>query len=377
MRARSSQLGVSLIEALVALAVMAFGILGVVGIQSALRGNADISKQRSEAVRLAQESIENARAFTALTTTPGQVAYADIVDSSETVAGLAASNTTYTRTLTVRAAPAGRAKVVTVDVSWADRAAQAQSVRLTTTIAGIAPDLAGTLGLPGDVSATRRPLGRHIAIPVTAVDNGPGVGTSNFTPPGSAGVNWVFNNTTGIITTICTPACVPANSLLLAGYVRFATGSTQPTAADAENPTAPAFPLDMVVTLTAPTTGPVPCFEEAFPTYVTYYCALPVGTATGTWSGRSWIDHPGIAPALTDVSASRYRVCRYTPASTDTSTPPTRNADHPRDYDMVATSLVNQNFLVIAAGNGTTGFTCPGDGSGPTNTNTLLHQPAP
>ena len=39
--------GVSLIEALVALAVMAFGILGVVGMQSNMRTGADISRQRS------------------------------------------------------------------------------------------------------------------------------------------------------------------------------------------------------------------------------------------------------------------------------------------------------------------------------------------
>ena len=55
---RSSR-GVSLIEALVALAVMAFGLLGVVGMQSTLRVNADVSRQRAEAVRMAQEKMED------------------------------------------------------------------------------------------------------------------------------------------------------------------------------------------------------------------------------------------------------------------------------------------------------------------------------
>ena len=53
MRSRSQ--GVSLFEALVALAVMAFGILGIVGLQMSLRQNADVSKQRAEAVRIALE----------------------------------------------------------------------------------------------------------------------------------------------------------------------------------------------------------------------------------------------------------------------------------------------------------------------------------
>ena len=55
--------GVSLVEALVALAVMAFGMLAVAGIQGMLRLNSDVAKQRSEAVRIAQEQIEQLRAF--------------------------------------------------------------------------------------------------------------------------------------------------------------------------------------------------------------------------------------------------------------------------------------------------------------------------
>ena len=55
--------GVSLIEALVALAVMSIGLLGVAGMQATLRSTADLSKQRSEAVRLAQEKLEDLRSF--------------------------------------------------------------------------------------------------------------------------------------------------------------------------------------------------------------------------------------------------------------------------------------------------------------------------
>ena len=61
--ARARSRGISLIEAMVALAVMAFGTLGVLGVQTTLRLNADIAKQRNEAVRIGQETIEAARSF--------------------------------------------------------------------------------------------------------------------------------------------------------------------------------------------------------------------------------------------------------------------------------------------------------------------------
>ena len=40
------QIGVSLIEAMVALAIMGFGILGVVGVQATLRSNGDTARLR-------------------------------------------------------------------------------------------------------------------------------------------------------------------------------------------------------------------------------------------------------------------------------------------------------------------------------------------
>ncbi|MBK9136249.1 MAG: prepilin-type N-terminal cleavage/methylation domain-containing protein [Betaproteobacteria bacterium] len=70
--------GISLIEALVAMAIMAFGMLGVVGMQATLRANADAAKQRSEATRLAEEKIEQWRSFSVLPTTTGVKAFADI-----------------------------------------------------------------------------------------------------------------------------------------------------------------------------------------------------------------------------------------------------------------------------------------------------------
>lgn len=49
--------GVSLVEALVALLVMSFGMVALVGILSNLRRSEDLARQRGEAQRIAQAEI--------------------------------------------------------------------------------------------------------------------------------------------------------------------------------------------------------------------------------------------------------------------------------------------------------------------------------
>ena len=86
-RQLAHQHGVSLVEALVALAIMAFGMLGLVGMQASMRANADLAKQRSEAVRLAQQQMEAWRGYGTLTT------YNAIATQASTaITGIAHSN---------------------------------------------------------------------------------------------------------------------------------------------------------------------------------------------------------------------------------------------------------------------------------------------
>jgi hypothetical protein len=90
-----------------------------------------------------------------------------------------------------------------------------------------------------------------------------------------------------------------------------------------------------------------------------------------------------MADNAADATATRYRICRYTPATSDAQVIP--NQWHPRNYTNVTMleQLTNQNFLVIRAGNGSTAFTCPTDvpadpAAGDfVNSNTLPHQPPP
>ena len=102
--------GVSLVEALVALAVMAFGMLALVGVQATMRLNSDVAKQRGEATRIATEEIERLRGFrtiAAVVDEPAYSSYASIRSGSPAYAAPGGvGNTTYTITRTVVTAPA-------------------------------------------------------------------------------------------------------------------------------------------------------------------------------------------------------------------------------------------------------------------------------
>ena len=395
--------GVSLIEALVALAVMAFGVLGVVGVQLTLRTNADVAKQRAEAVRIAQEAIETWRAFSVLTvpspaSSPAPKAYADVQTTAPaTVTGLTNTNTTFTIASTVVDAGTPPIKALQVDVTWNDRNGNQQRVTLFSNIAGILPEVSGALAVAPKSAANGQVLGRNGNIPVTAVDNGNG--TSSFSPPGSGGATWVFNNSTGLIVTLtagcsANPVSCVATSTLLSGYIRFWFGTTQPTDADAANPPGPVTAAEVALAsqmrvrvnrgVTSPTPAALPdaCYTSVSatdPTALVYYCSVPFPVAPPfQWSGWSELFSSAslvpplvIAPSTSDVANSDVLVCRYTPAASNATVVP--NVQHPQNYVGVATSLRNQNFFVMPAGDNTVAFTCPAQPG--SLGNTLPHQP--
>jgi Tfp pilus assembly protein PilV len=378
---KASQAGVSLIEAVVALGVMAFGILGIAGIQATLRTNSDIAKQRSEAVRIAQEVMEDLRGFEVLAVDADKAAFAGIV--SQALADRSGSNATYTRGLGVSDSAVGRMKFVVATVGWTDRLGEAQQVVLRSTISGVTAEIAGALGAAPPGGVQRRPANRHTGVPRAATDQGDG--TSRFTVPGGSGSYWIFNNNTGVITSICSAAdvCVDANALLLSGFVRFSTGMTQPSPADAENPTSAIITGTGVwVDQTAPFSDPVTCATDAsIAGALAYYCAVPVTEDTPNWSGRSKINGLDLASSSSDDDEDEYRVCRYTRDLAHTvvgeGSPVMTNADHPRDYVAVDSALTNQNFLVIRAGDDDDAFSCPNDDTSTpfVSGRTYRHQP--
>jgi len=396
------QRGVSLIEALVAVAVLAFGVIGIAGMQLTLRQNSDAAKQRSEAVRIAQAAIEQARDYVVVASDGTNPAFDDIGSVGATVVTGISSNTDYTLTITSPALATGapRLKRYVAGVTWTDRSGAVQGpLSLTTMIAGVPPQLAGSAGVPITSAPTQLPGGRNVGIPSAAVDQNDG--TSQFTPPGGGGVTWTFDNTTGVITNVCDSSgtCTAGSFLLLGGFVQFATTVTSPSGpqpSDAEAPPGPAISppapaaaaigavTGVHVDLTSPASTTVNCFVQTSSTYITYYCAVPTTGSTPAWSGTSTLDLATGAIAGTSGpssrSANRIRICRYTPVNSDTPTDSSGqlvNAWHPLNYAGVTTALLNQNFLVIRAGNGTTSYACPADDTSTPyiNGNTKQHQP--
>lgn len=375
--------GVSLIEALVAFAVLGFGMLGVVGIQTTLRANGDHAKQRSEAVRIAQEALEDWRAFSVLNATPGHARTYVGIDSAPAadIAGYT-TNTTYQLTRTVAESVPPGSKTLVVDVSWTDRSGVAQSIRMASLVSQIAPELAGGVVSPAGAAGNRSPLGRHPGVPPQARDFGNG--RSGFIPPQiSTSVGWLFSNVTGLFTVCATTAndnadlitesqlfsCGTQTHMLLQGYVRYATSGLAPgpTAGDLSDAGAigPEFPrpnVSLVQTIPSSLAATRSCLvsRRNATTFREYYCAVPVNFTNPRWSGRVEFSNNSstspdfeLASGISDVDDDHFRVCRYFADAT---------------YTLVTAALFNQNYAIIRAGDGVVPFTCP---SPPT----WLHQP--
>lgn len=269
--------GLTLVEALIALVISALGLLAFAAVQSRLRLSSDVAKQRAEAVRIAQENMENLRAFGTLAadativnnlsydsgvaTGSAQIA-ADGTVSGTSGAGIRAkvaatstlTNTAYTVTNSVTASAQAGMKDVRVTVAWTDRQGGAQQVALRSFIAGINPRLQAALSIPPNGSPIKDPLGRDLRVPIPAKDLGDG--RSVFKPNASGTLAFVFNNDTGLVTEKCTSIattvttaqidssmlstsgnCTTVNGFLLSGYVRFSYGN--PTAATPNDATKP------------------------------------------------------------------------------------------------------------------------------------------
>jgi len=315
--------GVSLIEALIAMAVMGLGMMAVLGLQSTLRMNADSSRQRAEAVRFAQERLEQVRIFSVLdnpsATLPNRSFAESIVTETSAAVSLTGyeSSTTFSRNLQVSSIPSTvstptatdlyympQLKQVVVNVDWTDRNNEAQTVQLSTLISRTAPEIAGSLQIAALGSVASNPGYRNPDVPPQAVDlTGEDAGKSLFTPPGNSGEYWKFNNSTGLIAAICTnpdgTGCTSFNGVLLAGYVRYAVSAGRPDSAQAESPSDTSLGSGITIGVVVhsesgpfPSVAPVICKYDNSPSaFGAYYCAVPTTLLTGgwSWSGRSTV----------------------------------------------------------------------------------------
>jgi type IV pilus modification protein PilV len=335
------QRGFSMLEALVSMLVMAFGMLAVAAFQITLSRNSDLAKQRTEATRLAQEKLEALRTY-------GTVAAYDsqLISSTSTTQEQVTTNATYTRSwgaAALNTEDTGRS--IQVSVAWTDRAGDSHSVQLLSSVAETDPLDVGALMFPRpDGTILRRPMDRNIEIPIRATGIS---GTSRSYIPwaGSSGGYLVFNNDSGDVvqrcsstptaTTVSDGTCTTLNAYLLSGYLSGGLATNVSGVGFSSTQYMAATPECAIGDAEDQNTGAV------ISGYRYYACLIQPSdhdssTATArVWSGRSDLT----------VTVTPNKVCRYTTSATTTD-----NNNHPAAYSLVTGSLDNQNFNIVSGG---------------------------
>ncbi|WP_284618230.1 type IV pilus modification PilV family protein [Aquabacterium humicola] len=362
------QQGFSLLESMIALVIMAFGLLAIAGVSLKLARSEDVARQRGEAARLAQEKIEEFRSYTQIDTAAGVNAWESMGSGATTDSvGNGANyhaNTTFTRSWQVFDSTDDPWRRVKISVSWADRTSTTATAETTlnfsTIISKTDPFDSGALAfpLPGNTTL-KRPKNRNLNIPVPAVDLGGGKSvvqlTNNFAV--------VFSNDSGYVVLTCNfivdsiddlANCTETSAYIIAGYISL-DGSIS-------------FPTGLLVSSTGLTgTTGVTCSLNnavdqntgtAITGYKYYLCVISVPSAGAPWAGTLRLGGTGL-----NSGATNYKVCRFQYPTGNGATANQRNV---QPYTQVSESLDNQNYILSTSG----GPNCPTV----TSLATVLHQ---
>ncbi|MCB8745434.1 InlB B-repeat-containing protein [Rhodoferax sp. U2-2l] len=379
--------GFAIIEALVALVVVGFGMLALAGMQGALTRNVDVAQQRTEAVRLAQEKMEQLRYIKGIAV-PASAASTPVAGYWDTLANGSdeiTTNAVFTRAWTFGGAVADAMRSVTVTVTWTDRANEAQSVTLNSVISKTDPADSGFLGfpLPQNINL-KRPLNRNLSIPIPAIDIGSGKSAIKF---GENGEYVVFDNVNGDVVQICEPGltdnptdaqvktaltsdqsnCTSVTGYIVTGYIKRGNNVSDSIWNGLNI-------HHLGITRNAAGTNDITCqfgnavdqnTDASIANYKSYLCVIPLIepspaiTVKGpyNWSGKILIS----GPSNWNASGNPYFVCRYQYAATVVLTDVNQRNVQP--YVEVNKSLDQQNYLVGGTNNSTstTQPTCPTD----------------
>lgn len=336
---RRRQRGITLVEALVGFLVLSMGVLGAARLQSWLRLNGDIARQRTEAVRLAQQDMEQVRAF----------ANAAAFDSIATRQATSSDTpTTFTLTRTVTSASDAALKHSQVSVSWLDRRGATQAVQLQSDLSSTAPIYSAALAVaPQDQAMAPR---RHLPAGAKVLNEGRSV----VKPSGLSTIAWVVDNATGLVSSQCSVRaslaarditsadlanCTAVSGSLLSGHIRFSLAAAPDAILANDKP----MPLAVNLLLDpSPATAPR-CETDAAATSIAYTCLVPQASSDGSWSGQLRIAPEGWALGNT---ATTFKVCRYS-ADHDGNGRIDHNDEHPDRYTHVLGYLGQQNYLVV------------------------------
>lgn len=340
---RRRQRGFSLIEAAIAMLVVAVGVLTLGGTYLKLSRGEDVAKQRGEATRLVGDKVEALRAYTQIAVGAGVVSWNALATGTDRIE----TNTVYTRNWTFGGTSADTMRPLTVAVSWLDRSGEAQTISISTVVSRTDPADSGVLGFPLPANTTlKRPKNRNLNIPVPASDLGNG--ESAFRLP-NTNFAVVFSNETGYVVKSCSLAtgvttitlndlsnCSDATAYILAGYISLSGLSGFPSAL--------AVNTSGIGGASAVTCSVSDAIDQstnaAIAGYKYYLCVVSVPSVGAAWSGRIKL----ASPALN--SGSNYLVCRFQFPSAPGISDNQRNV---QAYSGVAESLDSQNYVITGA----------------------------
>lgn len=350
------QRGFSLIESLIALVVTSFGLLAIAGISLKLAHNEDVARQRGEAVRLAQEKIEELRSFSQIDSAAGVVSWEGLAAATDTITqgtvfnGEAyQANTTFERSWELLDTVDDPWRRVKVTVAWTDRvngAADKQSLSFSTILSKTDPFDSGSLAFPLAGNTTlKRPKNRNMNIPVPALDLNNGKSVVQLT--GTFAV--VFSNDTGYVVLTCSKTvttaedletgCVESNAYIIAGYVSLAGSASFPSGLAMS--TADLSGIDSSHTTCSLGNAVDQNTGATISGYKYYLCVISVPTAGATWSGTM-----RLAAADLNAGSTNYTVCRFQFGESSDANSNMRNV---QPYASVAESLDNQNYVIGSA----------------------------
>jgi len=129
--------GQGLIESIIAVLIISGGVVALIQFEHNLAYSNALSQQQAEATILATSKIEALRNFGVINNTSGYTSYQSIATGNNTSNG---ANATYTLNWTVTTSTTTPTyKTIDLTVSWTDLQSGAQSIELTTIIAGVDP----------------------------------------------------------------------------------------------------------------------------------------------------------------------------------------------------------------------------------------------
>jgi len=396
---RSRQRGVTLLEALIAFFVLAAGSVAVAALQRDLDLAADVARDRSQALRIGEDDVEQVRAFTAIADDAGLRTYAAIGSATAVVAAASAgAPTAYRIERNVDAAAFAGTKATTVAVRWTDRRGGENAVVLHGFVAALDPQFSGSLALGAGAirSAPRGVRGRSPGVPLTAkrLDGS----RSAWKPVENGTTAWLFDDRTGTVVDICDGiaattrsadldaaalgTCAAGRWLFVSGTVR--ASPTAPAAASSLSPTALAVRIelqdglypapaacvgearktvrfvddggvhvaDVALDATAASLS-VAAWQETGDRFLAWHC-LVAPRGDGRWSGRIAV----VANGWTiGGGAGDGRVCRF--ASNDERSAIDANIAVAQVDADVGSALLGRHFVVVRGSDACPATTVP------------------